>query len=70
MSLIEQGIDIFDVNSPFYKDLCFDFENKEKRDIPLSMRLEKAFPNVQLCEQGCRANGIQLPEKVAICDCS
>jgi hypothetical protein len=70
MSLIEQGIDIFDINSPFYKDLCFDFENKEKRDIPLSMRLEKAFPSVQLCEPGCSANGIQLPEKVAICDCS
>ena len=70
ISLIEQGIDIFDLDNPFYKDLCFDFDNKEKRDIPLSMRIEKAFPNVLLCEQGCKANGIQLPEKVAICDCS
>ena len=70
MSLIEQGIDIFDLDNPFYKDLCFDFDNKEKRDIPLSMRIEKAFPGALLCEQGCKANGIKLPEKVAICDCS
>ena len=70
MSLIEQGIDIFDLNSPFYKDLCFDFTNNEKKDIPLSMRIEKAFPNMLPCEQGCNPNGIQLPEKVVICDCS
>ena len=30
MPLIDQGIDIFNLNSPFYKDLCFDFEKKEK----------------------------------------
>ena len=70
MSLIEQGIDIFDLNSPFYNDICFDYDNKEKRDIPLNIRLEKAFPNIQLCQKGCRPNGIKLPEKVAICDCS
>ena len=70
MSLIEQGIDIFDLDGPFYKDLCFDFENKGKRDIPLSMRIEQTFPKVKICEPGCRPNGIQLPEKVAICDCN
>ena len=70
MSLIEQGVDIFNLDSPFYKDLCFDYDNKEKRDIPLNMRIEKAFPNVELCEKGCKAKGIQLPEKVAVCDCS
>ena len=70
LSLIEQGIDIFDLNSPFYKDLCFDFNNNEKRDIPLSMRIQKVFPNVKQCQPGCKANGIQLPEKNALCDCS
>jgi hypothetical protein len=70
MSLIEQGIDIFDLDGPFYKDLCFDFENKGKKDIPLSMRIEQTFPKVKICEPGCRPNGIQLPEKVAICDCN
>ena len=29
-SLANQGINIFDVNDPFYTDLCFDFENKGK----------------------------------------
>ena len=69
-SLIDQGINIFDLESPFYNDLCFDFDNPEKRDIPLSMRVEKSFPNATLCEPGCKTNGIQLPEKIAICDCS
>ena len=70
MSLIEQGVDIFDLDSPFYKDLCFDFNNEEKRDIPLSKRVTKVFPDMELCEKGCRANGIKLPEKIARCDCS
>ena len=70
MSLIDQGIDLFNLDSPFYKDLCFDFDNPEDKDLPLSMRLEKAFPNAVLCEPGCKTNGIQLPEKIAICDCS
>ena len=34
------------------------------------MRVEKSFPNATLCEPGCKTNGIQLPEKIAICDCS
>jgi hypothetical protein len=34
------------------------------------MRVKKAFPDMELCEPGCRANGIQLPEKIVRCDCS
>ena len=70
LSLLEQGIDIFDINNPFYKDICFDFDNPEKRDIPLSIRIEMAFPNISLCSSDCRTNGIKFPEKVASCDCS
>ena len=70
LSLLEQGVDIFDLDGPFYNDLCYDFINEEERDIPLNMRAEKVFPNVPLCEDNCKPKGIQLPEKLAICDCS
>ena len=43
LSLIEQGVDIFNLDSSFYKDLCFDFNNEEKRDIPLARELKKLF---------------------------
>ena len=54
MSLTEQGINIFDLNDPFYKDICYDFDNPFKRDIALRDRVREAYPNATLCEEGCR----------------
>ena len=68
-SLTGQGINIFDVNDPFYTDLCFDYKNPKKRDIPLSDRIKNVFPNVTLCNDGCQMNGINLENMTATCNC-
>ena len=68
-SLTSQGINIFDVNDPFYTDLCFDFKNPKKRDIPLSDRIKNVFPNVTLCGEGCQMDGINLEDMTAKCNC-
>ena len=68
-SLTEQGINIFDVNDPFYTDLCFDYKNPNKRDIPLSERIKNIFPNITLCSDGCQNDGINLEEMTATCNC-
>ena len=68
-SLTDQGINIFDVNDPFYTDLCFDYDNPKKRDMPLSVRIKHVFPNVTLCNDGCQMDGINLEDMTATCNC-
>ena len=68
-SLTEQGINIFDLNDPFYTDLCYNFDNPSNRDIPLSERISTIFPNASLCEQGCQMDGIDLETLVSSCNC-
>ena len=68
-SLTSQGINIFDLNDPFYNDICYDFDNPLKKDIPLNDRIKEVFPNVTLCDEGCQYSGINLEEMTATCDC-
>ena len=69
ISLTSQGINIFDLNHPFYTDLCYDFYNPINRDIPLSKRISTVYPNTSVCEEGCILENINLENLVASCDC-
>ena len=68
-SLISQGINIFDLNDPFYTDLCYDFDNPMKKDIPLNDRIKILYPDVELCDDGCEIKGINLEDMTSTCDC-
>ena len=68
-SLTSQGINIFDINDPYYRDLCFDYDNPKKRDIALKDRIKETYVNVTLCDDGCVNTGIDLKNNVATCDC-
>ena len=68
-SLANQGINIFDINDPFYTDLCFDYKNPKKRDIPLRDRIKNVFPNITLCDEGCQNDGINLEDMTVTCNC-
>ena len=68
-SLTAQGINIFDMNDPFYNDICYDFDNKFKKDIPLNDRITTIFPNATLCDKGCQYEGINLTDMTATCNC-
>ena len=68
-SLTSQGINIFDINDPFYTDICYDFDNPMKKDIPLNDRIKTIFPNVSLCDPGCQYKGINLEDMTSTCDC-
>ena len=67
--LTDQGINIFDLNDPFYTDLCYDFDNPSNRDIPLNQRISTVYPNVSLCDEGCQMDGIDLETMTASCNC-
>ena len=68
-SLTSQGINIFDINDPFYTDICYDFDNPIKKDIPLNDRIKDLYPNVSLCDEGCQQKGINLEDMTSTCDC-
>ena len=61
-ALTKQGINIFDINDPYYKDLCYDFDNPLKKDIPLNDRIKDIFPDAELCDDGCQYTGINLED--------
>ena len=69
VSLTKQGINIFDINDPYYKDICYDFENPKNRDIPLKDRIQETFVNVTLCDDGCVNTGIDVTNNEATCNC-
>ena len=69
-SLASQGINIFNLDDPFYTDICYDFDNPLKKDIPLNDRIKHIYPDVELCDEGCQYKGINLEDMTATCDCA
>ena len=68
-ALTQQGINIFDINDPYYKDICYDFVNPKNRDMALKDRIKETYVNVSLCDEGCVETGIDIKNNVASCDC-
>jgi hypothetical protein len=64
---MNEGIDIFNMSSPFYNDICFQYNSK--KDIALKDRVLEYFPNITLCEEGCDLMGINMTTITAICEC-
>ena len=67
--LTDQNINIFNISDAFYTDLCFDYDNPLKKDIPLKDRVATFYPNVTLCDEGCETKGINVENMTSICDC-
>ena len=66
----EQGYDIYDINSAFYKDFCTPAYLGDN-DIALKDRKKDIYPNnITLCKKNCKYNGINIEEKRVICSCN
>ena len=69
--LTQQNIDIFNLSSAFYTDICYDFNSPiEGKDIPLKDRIALYFPNITLCENGCETIGVNLTSLKSMCNCN
>ena len=68
-SLIDQGINLFDPNDPFFNDVCFHFESPSKRDITLKDRILTFYPNISLCDPGCEYEGLNITTFTSKCLC-
>ena len=64
-----QGINIFDLDSPFYNDVCFMYDSPNGKDATPNDRLNAYYPNISLCETGCTPSKVDLDSFEAICKC-
>ena len=69
-SMCDQGIDIFNPDSPFFNDICFPFASVFGTDIPLKDRRSTIFQNVSLCDSGCKYKSYDCETGKVSCDCS
>ena len=67
--LTQQDINIFNLSDEFYTDICYHFESPNGKDIPLPERIKTFYPNITLCDSGCKFKGIDLNSLEAICEC-
>ena len=67
--LKDQKIDIFDLKSDFYNDICFHFDSPNGKDATLQDRIKTFYPNITLCDDGCRNRGVNLTTMQAKCEC-
>jgi len=65
-----QNVDIFNISNDFYSDICFHFESPNKRDVVIKDRIQSYYPNITLCDSGCKNTGVNLTSLTAICECS
>ena len=66
----QQGYDIFDSESEFYKDVCTVYTSERGTDMILSDRRSDILNNTpKLCEDGCKYSGTNIQNKKVLCEC-
>ena len=68
--LLEQNIDIFNISSNFYINMCFHFKSHNGKDVILKDRILNYFPNISLCDNGCDSLGVNYDTQIVICKCN
>ena len=68
LKLKSLGVNPFDINDPFFSDLCFPFSYQDI-DITLKDRNNIIYQNFSLCEEGCNNTYIDFDNKFATCQC-
>ena len=67
--VLQQKIDIFNLNSSFYTDICYHFESPNGKDVTLKDRILSFYPNISLCDNGCEYKRINLETLKSECEC-
>ena len=68
--LTGQNIDVFNISSRFYNDICFHFDPPLNKDITLKDRIALYYPNITICENDCIIKDINLTTLQATCECN
>ena len=67
--LTQHNVDVFNLSSDFYTDICYYFDSPINKDIALKDRIKLFYPNITLCENGCNIKGINSTSMKAECEC-
>ena len=67
----ESGYDMFNINDPFYQDICTPFDSANGTDILLSDRINFIYNNDDTqCQPNCQLSQYSLETKYLNCSCS
>ena len=69
-STLEMGIDIFNLSSEFFNDICSTFSSENGTDVPIKDRKNDYYQNVSLCQEGCVYNGFDKENNKINCNCN
>ena len=70
-AVVDNGYNAFDINSPFYHDICTPFTNENGNDVLLDDRRKDYFnENINLCEEGCKFVGYNTSTNMYTCYCN
>ena len=67
-NFLNEGIDIFNINSLFYYDLCNNYKVNGK-DILLYDRFYEYYPNINVCSINCKYESFDLSTNLIKCIC-
>ena len=67
----ESGYDMFDINDPFYQDICTPFDSDDGTDMLLSDRVNFIYNNDDTrCQSNCELSFYSLESQYLNCSCS
>ena len=65
------GYDMFDINDPFYQDICTPFDSSNGTDILLSDRINYIYYNDDTqCQSNCQYSQYSVESQYLTCSCS
>ena len=67
--MANQDINVIDLSDPFYNDICFHYESKFNKDVPLKDRPSIYYPNISLCDAECELEAVYIKNWTAKCNC-
>ena len=67
----ESGYDMFDINDPFYQDICTPFDSENGTDVLLTDRINDIYNNENTqCQSNCQLSYYNAESKYLNCTCS
>ena len=63
------GIDIFNINSPFFNDICYPY-SEDNSDMILKDRISIIYQNYSVCDDNCDYEKFNLETLLITCKCS
>jgi len=65
----DMGVDILNINDPFFNDICFVY-SEDNKDIILQDRIKYFYQNYSFCDSDCIYENINLDKNTISCSCS